>query len=395
MRESLNIADRRRPHNATGRVTAVLRPLHCRMPSEDLARWDDLERRSLLANPFLSSTFVNSQPWPRLRESDLQLLTVEHGDEWLAAGVFRRVNGSRDLPLPHLVALPLLHVYKTGLLVDAAQGRLAVQVLWDFLSQAGWHGLKFPLFPVSSPLSLLLGNICDQRQLRIAAHNEYQRAIVLGHQASADSGVSTARLKSLSRGRRALEKLGEVRLRFNNSQHDAEQAIERFLSLESLACQGRPKEALLANPLDVDSFRTYAAAFVRQDRIVFAELCAGESVIASMCLFRSATDYYAFKVGWNPEHVRGSPGFLLGHLIRRHIANLPGCERLDGCARPGSFLEHVWDARKIVGDVIFPTTRWGSIAAQGSLLSRLAWRCIRSLRVNPTSGTSCIGGDPA
>lgn len=287
------------------------------------------------------------------------------------------------MPLPHLVALPMLHVYKTGLLIDAAESRTAVHTLWNHLREAGWHGLKFPLFPIGSPLSLLLNAECERRQLGMVTHNQFERAIVSRHQASCHSGISSARLKSLQRGSRALERCGEVNLRFNDATLDGGAAIERFLSLESLGWKGLAGVSLLSNADEAEAFRQIAREFQHQRRICFAELSAGTDLIASMCLFRSESDYYAFKIGWNPEYERGCPGFLLGHLIRRHIGELAGCERLDGCGRQGIFLDHVWDARKIIADAVFPTTRWGSLAAQGSSWGRLALRRLCTLAEIP------------
>jgi hypothetical protein len=115
-----------------------------------------------------------------------------------------------------------------------------------------------------------------------------------------------------------------------------------------------------------------------QDRIRFAELLIDERVIASMCLLRAQSEYFAFKIGWDPQFERGAPGFLLAAEIRSRLGELPDFERIDGCARPGSFLDHIWPGRIAVGDAVFTTTRLGSLMATGTRWARSILRKWRS-----------------
>ena len=108
-----------------------------------------------------------------------------------------------------------------------------------------------------------------------------------------------------------------------------------------------------------------------------AELAIDQQVIASMCLLRSGSDYYAYKIGWDPQFERGCPGFLLAAEIQSNLHRLPHCERIDSCASPGSFLEHVWPGQKQIGTALYTTTRLGSIAARGTRLARDLYRQLR------------------
>jgi hypothetical protein len=112
-------------------------------------------------------------------------------------------------------------------------------------------------------------------------------------------------------------------------------------------------------------------------RVRFAEITQSGRTIASMCLFRSENDYYAFKIGWDPQLERGCPGFLLASELQAHLTELPGCDRIDGCANPGSFLDHVWAEREEMGVATYTTTLWGSAAARGSEMVRGLIRRIR------------------
>jgi len=349
-----------------------MRPFPCETSPTFLESWRDLERRSLWRSPFLSPAFLFPQWQAAECNPKAQLLTVIDGQgRWLLAGLFEQVRGTRQLPLPHLRAVRNTHSFKTGSLVDATESQSVVETLWIFLRQQHLHGLSFPLFPVQSGLSDLLTEQCEKSKTLATVDDLQLRATVAPGDVSA---MSAKRAKSLRRGRRSLEKIGRVALRFDNCAQGDLSAVERFLFLESLGWKGESQSALACRWNEVRALRTTAQEFSQQNRIHFAELTIDERVIASMCLFRSESDYYAFKIGWDPQFERGCPGFLLAAEIQENLHRLPQCERLDSCARPGSFLDHVWPGRKQIGTALFTTTAWGSAAARGARMARDLYR---------------------
>ncbi len=359
---------------------AQLRSFPCETSPAFEAAWRDLERRSLLRNPFLSPSFLLPQCRSWEESSSAQLLTIIDGQgRWLLAGLLERVSGTRQLPLPHMRAVRSPHTYKTGLLVDATQREAVVQTLWQFLRQHHMHGLSFPMFPLQSELAGLLTERCERDGNVVTVEDLHVRATVSLHDGS---GMSTRRARSLRRGRRALEKIGQVSLRFAGCPEGDLSAVDRFLYLESLGWKGEAQSALACRPEDSEALKSLALGLATRDRIRFAELVLDERVIASMCLLRSESDYYAFKIGWDPLFERGCPGFLLASEIQDNLAQLPRCERIDSCSQPGSFLDHVWPGRKEFGTVLFTTTRWGSTAAKGTRGIRDLFRQLRGRTVS-------------
>jgi hypothetical protein len=186
-----------------------------------------------------------------------------------------------------------------------------------------------------------------------------------------------------------------VRTRFRDCSRDDQSAINQFLYLESLGWKGEGGSSLASSPHESEWFRTAAVSLSSQDRIRFAELLIDERVIASMCLFRAQAEYFAFKIGWDPQFERGCPGFLLAAEIRSHLDQLSGCERIDGCARPGSFLDHVWPGRIAVGNVMFTTNRLGSMMASGTQWARSLLRKWRGRAELASMHTAEPPHDPA
>lgn len=354
---------------------AQMRPFPCESSPAFEAAWRDLEQRSLLRNPFLSSSFLFPQWGATAKSASSQLLTIiDRQGRWLLAGIFERVSATRQLPLPHLRAVQSEHCFMTGVLVDATEREPVVETLWKFLKQQHLHGLALPTFPLQSSLAGLLTAQCERQRMVVTVDDRCQRATVC---ATDGSAMSAKRAKSLRRGRRALEKIGPVMLRFTGCPEGDLSAVERFLYLESLGWKGESQSALACRQGEAEALKRVAFGFATRDRIRFAELVLGETVIASMCLLRSESEYYAFKIGWDPQFERGCPGFLLAAEIQDHMSQLPDCASIDSCASPGSFLDHVWPGRKEIGTALFTTTRWGSVTAQGTRWARDVYRQLR------------------
>lgn len=359
------------------------------------AAWQDLERRSLSRNPFLSSSFLLPQWRHETPESALLLTVQDQAGRWLLAGAFERVRGTRELPLPHLLAVRTLHTFQTGLLVDATDCEEVVETLWTFLRDQNLHGLSFPLLPVRGSLACLMRERCEIDGTGAFGSDIHERALTSLAE-MIDPGMSSKRAKSLRRGRRALEKQGELRFQIRD-----QTGIDDFLHLESLGWKGSSGTAISCSDQETDAFRRVVAGLGKQKRVRFAELILADRVVASMCLFKSHSDYFAFKIGWDPQLERGCPGFLLAAEIQSHLSDFPECERIDSCATAGSFLEHVWAARKPMGVMTFTTTRWGAAAARGTEMVRGLIRCFRQTGHTESapepveSSTDELVGDPA
>ncbi|QDT56166.1 hypothetical protein Pan44_42180 [Caulifigura coniformis] len=318
---------------------------------------------------------------------------------WYAAGVFEAVTGSRQLPAPHLQAVRGQHCFLSGLLLDPAHAGEAIGAIWRALDAQGLHGVAFPQFPIESRLGDLLSSHCSGQQLAVVTDGVQHRATVSLDDASNNVGISEKRTKSLQKGRRALARHGNVGSRFRDCSRDDPSAIDEFLRLESLGWKGEAGSSLASTRREADWFRTVALSLSMQDRIRFAELLVDDRVIASMCLLRAQSEYFAFKIGWDPQWERGCPGFLLAAEVRAHLGQLTGCERIDGCARPGSFLDHVWPGRMAVGDVVFTTNRFGSMLAIGTQWARSLlrkWRGPAGEVPQRAVGSDAVaGGTPA
>ena len=158
-------------------MDAQLRPFPCESGPAWEAAWRDLEQRSLHRNPFLSPSFLFPQWQSMEHPPSAQLLTIiDREGRWLLAGLFERVRGTRQLPLPHLRAVRTEHTFMTGLLVDTAKRELAIDTLWSFLRQQQLHGLSFPMFPVQSRLSQLLTERCEKDPTAVTWDDVHLRA---------------------------------------------------------------------------------------------------------------------------------------------------------------------------------------------------------------------------
>lgn len=331
-----------------------------------IARWRDLESRSCHVNAFLSPEFL-LPAWKWLDpDGSSFLLTVEErqGGRLRALGCFQESPASWSLPLPHLVAAQTIHSFRTGLLLDEDTADRTLDVWLRYLQkQSKWGGVVFP--------SLRLDSILAQRMQSAvkACHLSWHTGTTIASAAFfpplASDGAfsaqqSTHRRKSLRRKQRNLESLGPVRLHRIEQPNEIAQAINQFLILEDAGWKGVERSSLQSNFSAAEFLRSMATGFFERGRLVLTQLLAGDHVVASSINLQGASTLFAFKIGWDPQFAKASPGTLHENLLPALVSrDFPEVTCLDSCARPGSFLEGIWPHRITIADAVIPTSRFG------------------------------------
>lgn len=117
------------------------------LSSEFVARWAQLESRSVDGNAFLSPHFVIPAVEHLEGAYDQKPLILavesEDGSKLFALGLFETSRNSRLLPLTHLQSWRCEHTLFDGLLVDQQHGTAALATFFNWLSQQGrrWQGV--------------------------------------------------------------------------------------------------------------------------------------------------------------------------------------------------------------------------------------------------------------
>jgi hypothetical protein len=360
--------------------------------------WEELASAALEPNPFY-------EPWmllPALRafaaDRRLQIVLVFAADTAqppgppILCGVFPlegrdHYEGiSRKLPFKTLrfwrkpeityLCTPLLH---------AEHAREALAAFFDWVGE-GRHGcslLELGFVAGDGPFHQLLVDLFNERQMLTCVTTAFTRAL-LRPGADAESFVRTAvrpvKLRELRRHERRLADLGPLAYRSLEPGGDVEAWIEEFLEIEALSWKGKGGRALVLDDADKAYFATIAREAFRRGKLMMLSLELGGRTIAHKCNFTSGAGSFAYKISFDEEHARHSPGVLLELENIRLVHARPEIRWMDSCADAAhAMLDRLWPDRRTIVSIVVGTGRGaGSLVVAGIPL--LKWINRHALR---------------
>jgi len=339
--------------------------------------WLDLEQQASSRNPFQSASYVLAAARHLPEVAAPLILTVECQGELQSLCVFENVAATRRLPVRHLRAWQTPHTYFDTPLLRTGSAERSMEVFWDFLLRGShdWHGVEFPRFPNHDAVSRIFEGTAQAEKIPCLKGLCWERAS-LNFRECAEQDVmqhlSVKRMKSLRRGWRELEKLGDVRFEVQHDPHQMAQCAEELMHLESLGWKSTVGTALASQASHQQFFREMVAGFTQQQDVFFTRITVNGQAIVSVAHLKAHDTAYAFKMGWNPATERGCPGFQIKLQTVHQRSLLPaGIQQIDSCSSPGSFIEHVWPHRRSFCNRVYVTSPVGNLTA--TMVSGLRW----------------------
>ena len=247
---------------------------------------------------------------------------------------------------------PLLHPQAGD---DAVRGFLAAGA-----SPGGL--LAIPYLPVQSGTAVRLQEASQPEPTILA------RSARAGHDGGPEGAAQLAQTDSGKRRkerRRLLRRLGDHGdVRFAClSGADAIQGFEAFLHLEARGWKGRSGTALLSLPETAAFARLAIEHRAAADGVRIDQLWAGEVLVASLVLFQDGGRVYSWKIAFDEDYSRYSPGAQIALQALRTNLAIPGFKGADSLAIPGhTMIEPLWRGRLDIGTLLY---------AEGGLKQRL------------------------
>jgi hypothetical protein len=154
---------------------------------------------------------------------------------------------------------------------------------------------------------------------------------------------------------------------------------EEFLALEARGWKGRRGSALGCSERNRRFFVAVTAEAARRRRLMMLALAAGGRTIAMKCNFVAHDGAFAFKIAYDEEYARYSPGTLLELENIRELHRRPGLRWMDSCAEADHFMANrLWLDRREIATVLTATGRAAGelVVSSLPLLRRVAagWR---------------------
>ncbi len=344
--------------------------------SKTISAWIELEERAVEANAFLSPLFI--LPAIKYLDADKNILifliekTNAGTSELLGVGVFQESDYYRFFPLRHLVAYKSIHSYLTGLLVDKDHIEEVLNCLYEFVlsPKNNWHFLNYE--------SKIADDKLDEAEQLVAAKfginwietSRHERAMLIPSQCDESTLLNTPKKfrKNFERCMRRLDELGESKWQLLDRNTLNEQAIDNFIRLEDMGWKKEEGTSLASNSNDVLFFREMTKGFHENGRAFFTELSLNDEVIASTSNLISGNTGFAFKIGWNAEYAKLSPGILNEiKFIQYCKSSFNQLDLMDSGAGDGSFIDKIWPLKRDLVSGVYTTTKTGRRVAQNMI----------------------------
>lgn len=316
----------------------------------DEALWADLAERALDPNPFFRPGFL--KPYlAHMGPRAVGLIVVrdrESGDWLAAAPVGRRRVGV-------LFSAETLWAHDFGPLgtplIDPRADRAAIET---FLAAAAGRSnfIVFPFLPVASKTAGLLTNVPGWSARWV--HTIERACLDAGPagQEHPDQTIRSRKRKELRRLLRRLEESGPVEMRSLEGE-GALQGFDDFLELEARGWKGRAGSALAARNQTADFAQAAVRASANQRGLRIDELRAGPDLIASLVSFVERGRVFAWKIAYDEQFSRYSPGAQIAVYARDRNILLPDFVQADSLAIPGhSMIEPLWTGRLPIGTLL-------------------------------------------
>ncbi len=246
-------------------------------------------------------------------------------------------------------------------LLRADVAREALAAFFDWLA-AGSHGcslLEFNFVSGEGPFHRLLIDHCNEHQTLTCVTHTFTRALLRpadDAETFIRAAVRPGRLRELRRHERRLADAGPLAYRTLEPGDDVDAWIEEFLNVEAISWKGKGGRALVRDESEQAFFREVAREAFRRGQLMMLALRLNGRTIAHKCNFLSGSGSFAFKIAFDEEHARHSPGVLLELENIRRLHARPEIAWMDSCAaETHPMLDRLWPERRAIENLVIGT----------------------------------------
>lgn len=338
-----------------GALTGRLLSTEALSPAEREA-WHELADRAAEPNPFFRPEFVLAAVEGRGEHA--VLLIVDDGETWSACLPLRAARRWRRLRLPCLVPWLPDYAYLATPLVDRDRIDSATTTLAGFVDgQRRWALLVLDPLDRCGPVGAALTDALAARGRSALVYSDFQRAALQRRPRATylEEALSGRRRKELRRLRRTLgeEAAGDV-VTVDRSTDPT--AVDAFLELEDAGWKGELGTALASRHGDAEFFRQMCAAMGARGGLQILALEAGGRTIAMQCNLLERDVLFGFKVAYDRDWARFSPGVLLEVDAIEVFHDRLTARLFDSCAAPDNeLLNRLWPDRRRLETTLLPT----------------------------------------
>lgn len=336
--------------------------------SKLIAAWAELEERAIVPNAFLSPYFVLPALQHLVSAEDVFGVFIEKETASIPSLVgvafFKVGKPTRRFPLPHVEAFESIHSYLSGFLLDREYARDARRILYGWLAEKKhkWHGLYINNYPTDDLCAEDAKQTASEFGMKWTTYSEWQRAVLYpkNFNGSLATWLSKHALKDYQRHVRGLHAIGHFDWKLRHGAERLEQSIDEFIRLENMGWKREKGTSLYSNPKHLRFFQEMAKGFNQAGRIFFTEVHLNDTRISSTANLISGKAGFGFKMGWDPQYAKYSPGIV--NVIRMMESGkdvLGDLEYIDSSTTPESYVSKIWPERRSLVEGLFSLSTLG------------------------------------
>ena len=272
---------------------------------------------------------------------------------WSAAGRLMGLFPARLERAPFARAVGWTHPFAPlgTPLVDRADPEAVIAAWLDHLTRDRSMPavLLMPLVPTAGPFASSLAAVLERTGRNHAAFGRHQRALLAPgseREHYIERAMSAGRRKELRRQRRRLTEIAPVAFVPAQDEAGIADAMKDFLVIEASGWKGLAGTAA-ASDLAVRRFVETAVAnlaaegHARVDRLMLDGRAA-----AAVITLVSGDTAWCWKIAYNEDIARFSPGVQLVVELTERLLSEPGIARVDSCASADHpMIDHIWRER--------------------------------------------------
>lgn len=351
------------------------------------AAWDDLALHAADPNPFYESHALLAAlaQLPDGKQVQTVLVWAKHPlpkQPPILVGLFPLVRHARwkGLPLTALATWKHLYAYLGTPLVRADRAGEVIDAFLDWLaSDSGVSLMQWDTIVADTAFRHALTDALNRRGISAHTDERHTRAVFRpdrSAEAFYERSIGGKKRKELRRQERRLAELGTVVI---EDAGDPDAWVDEFLALEASGWKGTRGTSMQDDPHARELFRAYCRGAHARGRWMAWSLRLDGRPIAMKCNLRAGAGALAFKIAYDEQLAKFSPGVLLelDHVRRLHEPGAPAWVD-SGAAAHHPMINHLWRDRVGIETLLTPTgDRAGRVVTAALPLLRLTRALLR------------------
>lgn len=349
-------------------------------PGQDLtAQWNDLIRRAP-GNAFMNPTALKAA-FDTMFAVVTVLLAWEEGVEsarLVGLWALQHRNVMTFWP-PMLEARPYNYAFLSTPVVDPA---FVAEVMPAFFAAIR----KNPGLPHvvslkemdadSQAYAAIQKTIADQRLAHLTLTETLRPAV------TREKGVKTSgsTRKKLRQDWNRLSALGKLEMVNERHADSTRAAFEQFLDLEKRSWKGEKGTAILCSERDTGFTRRLIGDLAAEGSASVAVLRLDGRTIAAQVLLYCGPTAYTWKIAFDAEFAKYSPGVLLVDKMTEQLFAATDIEAIDSCSAQDSFMAQIWTGRKTMVDMVVDVSPTRSLVFGMEAARQYGYERLRDMR---------------